>query len=330
MAISDHQKPLSTGFGLHTEPTEIMNGIDLSGKLAVITGGYSGIGLETTRAIAGAGAHVIVPVRSKEKADRALAELTGLAGKVEAAPMDLGDLASVRSFAEALLSEHSQVDILINNAGIMACPEARLGQNWEAQFATNHIGHAALFQKLEPALRKAGSNTGARVVALSSTGHKISPIRWDDIHFTGAAYDKWQAYGQSKTANALFAVGVDQRLKDEGVRAYAVHPGGIMTPLQRHLANEEMMALGWTDENGDIAEAVRPYFKTPAQGAGTTLWCATSPQLANIGGVYCENCDIAAVDGDPPQRAFNVNAHAVDTDEADRLWEETAKVLASA
>ena len=225
MTISPDQKPISSGFGMHTPAADIVANIDLTGKKAIVTGGYSGIGLETTKALASVGAKVIVPVRSKEKAAAALSDVEG---DVTSAPMDLGDLNSVKTFANDFLGVHQKLDILINNAGVMACPETRVGPNWEAQIATNHFGHFALFQHLSPALEAAN---GARVVALSSTAHKISPIRFDDMHFTQDDYNKWVAYGQSKTADALFAIGVDARLKEKGVRAFAVHPGGILTPL---------------------------------------------------------------------------------------------------
>ena len=175
----------------------------------------------------------------------------------------------------------------------MASPEQRVGPGWEAQFATNHLGHFALTNLLWPALAAA---EGARVVSLSSTGHKLSRIRFDDINFD-AGYDKWRAYGQAKTANALFAVQLDALGRDSGVRAFAVHPGGIMTELQRHLPREEMIAAGWMDEHGNVDSR----FKTPAQGAATSVWAATSPALEGMGGVYCEDCDIAepTVPGSP-------------------------------
>ncbi len=209
---------------------------------------------------------------------------------------------------------------MINNAAIMACPEQRVGPGWESQFATNHLGHYALTNLLWPAL---AAGEGARVVALSSTGHKLSPVRFDDINFT-AGYDKWKAYGQAKTANALFAVQLDRFGRDAGVRAFAVHPGGIMTELQRHLPREEMVASGWMDAEGNLNER----FKTPAQGAATSVWAATSPLLAGKGGVYCEDCDIAepTEPGSPDARVRGVDAHAVDRADAERLWQLSAEL----
>jgi NAD(P)-dependent dehydrogenase (short-subunit alcohol dehydrogenase family) len=307
------QHHIDSGFGPHTTATEVLEGIDLSGRLAIVTGGYSGIGLETVRALASAGAGVVVGARRPEHAADVLAGLPG----VEVDELDLADLDSVRGFAERLLAGGRSIEILINDAGIMACPETRVGTGWEAQFATNHLGHFALTNRLWPALAADG---GARVVAVSSAGHRRSAIRFDDLQFD-TGYDKWAAYGQSKTANVLFAVQLDALGQDAGVRAFALHPGGIMTPLQRHLAREEMMAAGWVDADGNpIAD-----FKTPEQGAATSAWAATSPQLAGMGGVYCEDCDIAepaAGDGQPG----GVHAHAIDPDAAARLWTVSAEL----
>ena len=203
--------------------------------------------------------------------------------RVRTDTLDLGDLDSVAAFAQRFLDSGDRIDMLIDNAGIMACPEERVGPGWERQFATNHLGHFALVNRLAPAL--AG---GARVVSVSSRGHHFSPIRWDDVHFERSDYEKWQAYGQSKTANVLFAVHLDALARDRGVRAFALHPGGILTPLQRHLPREEMVGMGWIDENGNPGpDAAR--FKTPEQGAATETWAATGPQLAGLGGVYLED-----------------------------------------
>jgi NAD(P)-dependent dehydrogenase (short-subunit alcohol dehydrogenase family) len=311
------QQHIDSGFGPRSTAAEVLEGIDLSGKLAIVTGGYSGIGIETVRALAGAGAHVVVPARRRAHAEEALA---GMAG-VEVDALDLSDLDSVHAFAERFLASGRGVDFLINNAAIMACPETRVGVGgveFEAQFATNHLGHFALTNLLWPALVAAG---GARVVALSSTGHKISPIRFDDLQFE-RGYDKWEAYGQAKTANSLFAVHLDALGQDAGVRAFAAHPGGILTPLQRHLSREEMMERGWIDEHGTPLQQ----FKTPEQGAATATWAATSPALDGMGGVYCEDCDIAEpTDPSSPARK-GVDHHAIDPDAAARLWTVSADV----
>ncbi|MDZ7628564.1 MAG: oxidoreductase [Parvularculaceae bacterium] len=321
MAAAD-QKPVNSGFTAKSTAAEVIHGIDLSGKSVIVTGGYSGIGVETVAALAAAGAEIMVPARDVAKAKAALADVKG---KIEIAAMDLGDLASVEKFARDFASGRKALHLLINNAGVMACPETRIGKDWELQFATNHIGHFALTAALLPLLRAA---TGARVVALSSTGHKISGIRWDDIHFRKGGYDKWVAYGQSKTANALFAVGLDRREKSNGVRAFSVHPGGIVTPLQRHLAKEEMIALGWLGPDGEVSEMAKAMFKTPEQGASTTVFAATSALLDGKGGVYCENGDIAVLAGPDAPRWAEVQPYACDDAEAERLWAETERMIA--
>jgi NAD(P)-dependent dehydrogenase (short-subunit alcohol dehydrogenase family) len=315
------QEPIGSGFGDRTTAAAVVDGIDLSGKLAIVTGGYSGLGLETVRALAGAGATVIVPARRRARAEEALAAIDPGPGSIEVDELDLSDLDSVNAFAQRVLDSGRSVDILINNAGVMACPEARVGPGWESQFATNHLGHYVLANLLWPAL---SAGDGARVVALTSTGHKITGIHFDDPNFERDEYDKWQAYGQSKTADSLFAVQLDELGQSAGVRAFAVHPGGIATPLQRHLGREEMIAAGWIDEEGNWDERA----KTPEQGAATSVWAATSPQLDGMGGVYCENCDIAAPTdpGSPMARLMGVNPHAIDRDDAARLWALSAQL----
>ncbi|MFF5002307.1 SDR family NAD(P)-dependent oxidoreductase [Streptomyces phaeochromogenes] len=308
------QHKIGSGFGLRSSADDVLDGIDLTGKLAIVTGGYSGLGLETTRALTKAGARVVVPARRRPVAEEAVAGLDG----VEVDELDLGDLDSVRAFAERFLASDRTIDILIDNAGIMACPETRVGPGWEAQFATNHLGHFALVNRLWPALAPGG----ARVVSVSSAGHHNSDIRWDDPHWR-QGYDKWEAYGQAKTANVLFAVQLDALGKDSGVRAFSLHPGGILTPLQRHLAKEEMVERGWIDENGTPLNPAG--FKTPEQGAATQVWAATSPQLSGMGGVYCEDCDIsepAPADGE----RIGVRDYAVDPASAARLWTLSAEL----
>ena len=321
--ISEQQKPVDSGFGAKSEPSEVMEGIDLSGKTAVVTGGYSGIGTETTRALVNAGCEVYIPAR---RTNVAVKELEGILSTENIIEMDLASPKSVQTFVDDFSSQINKLDILINNAGVMACPEIRTSEGWELQFAVNQIGHFVLTKGLLPLMEKA---EGARLVALSSTGHKISGIRWDDIHFNTSDYDKWTAYGQSKTAGSLLAVEVDKRMKSSGIRAFGVHPGGIMTPLQRHLETEEMVVLGWMNEDGQPSERVAKMFKSPTQGASTSLWAATSPQLDGIGGVYCENCDVAKRqdDSDKNARFIGVADWAVDSEEASRLWDETERML---
>ncbi len=311
------QEPLGSGFGHYTPAAEVLGGTDLSGAAVIVTGGYSGLGLETVRALAGAGASVTVPARRVDHA-RGVLEAAGLGG-VQLVGMDLGDQASVKRFAAAYLESGKGLDLLVNNAAIMACPETRVGPGWEAQFGTNHLGHFTLANLLWPLL----ADGGARVVALSSTGHKRSGIHFDDPQFTHG-YDKWQAYGQAKTANSLFAVWLDAMGAGNGVRAFAVNPGGIMTGLQRHLTQEEMVAAGWMDASGKLREG----FKTPEQGAATSVWAGTSPLLDGRGGVYCEDCDIAGPTdpGSELARFMGVDAHAVDPEFARGLWELSAEL----
>jgi NAD(P)-dependent dehydrogenase (short-subunit alcohol dehydrogenase family) len=307
------QRKIGSGFGAQSTAAEVAGGIDLGGKLAVVTGGYSGVGIETTRALTGAGAHVVVPARRPDFAREQLAAIQN----VEVTDLQLDDLGAVRAFAESFLDSGRSIDLLINNAGVMASPLFRVGPGWEGQFATNHLGHFALTNLLWPALAD-----GARVIELTSGAHRISAIRWDDMHFERDPYDKWQAYGQSKTANSLFAVHLDELGSERGVRAFAVHPGGIMTPLQRHLSQEEMRAAGWFDDEGNVVVD----FKTPEQGAATSVWAATSPRLDGMGGVYCADCDIADVVERIEPGGGGVMAHAIDRDEAARLWELSAQL----
>jgi NAD(P)-dependent dehydrogenase (short-subunit alcohol dehydrogenase family) len=312
--MSTAQHKIGSGFGAHSTADDVLAGVDLSGKLAIVTGGYSGLGLETTRALTKAGARVVVPARRPDTAWKALAGLED----VELDELDLGDLDSVRAFAERFLETGRTVDFVIDSAGIMACPETRVGPGWEAQFATNHLGHFALVNRLWPAIEPGG----ARVVSVSSRAHHFSGMRWDDVHWR-TGYDKWQAYGQAKTANVLFAVHLDKLGADRGVRAFSLHPGGILTPLQRHLPKAEMVERGWIDEQGN---ALNPSgFKSPEQGAATQVWAATSSQLEGMGGVYLEDCDIAepAIDGD---QSSGVRAWATDPDQAERLWTLSAEL----
>ncbi|MGW7266257.1 SDR family NAD(P)-dependent oxidoreductase [Streptomyces sp. NPDC054842] len=312
--MSTAQHKIGSGFGATSTADDVLHGIDLGGRLALVTGGYSGLGLETTRALVKAGARVIVPARRVSVAREALAGLDG----VEVDELDLGDQDGVRGFAERFLASGRTLDIVIDSAAVMACPETRVGPGWEAQFATNHLGHYALVNRLWPAIAAGG----ARVVSVSSAGHHYSGIRWDDVQWH-EGYDKWEAYGQAKTANALFAVHLDRLGRDAGVRAFSLHPGGILTPLQRHLPKEEMVQRGWIDEDGT---PLNPQgFKTPEQGAATQVWAATSPQLAGMGGVYLEDCDIAEPAPADGTRT-GVCDHATDPEQAARLWELSAEL----
>lgn len=309
------QAPLDSGFGHRTTAREVLAGRRLDGQTAIVTGGYSGLGLETTRALAQAGATVIVPARSPEKARAALA---GIA-RVEQEALDLADPASIDAFAQRFLGARRPLHILINNAAIMACPLTRDARGYEAQLATNHLGHFQLTARLWPAL---AATDGARVVSLSSIGHRRSGVNLDDPHFERSPYDKWEAYGRAKSANSLFAVGLDARGEPHGVRSFAVHPGGIMTDLQRFMPEEEKRAMGWIDEQGRVNER----FKTTEQGAATSVWCATSRQLDGQGGVYCEDCDIAKALPPDAQTFDGVRPWATDHAIADRLWDASEKL----
>ncbi len=304
------QAPIPSGFGMRSTAAEVIAGIDLSSKTAVVTGGYSGLGLETVRALAGAGARVIVGAR---RPDAAAADLAGIDG-VTILPLDLSDPASIDGFAANLAATTDRVDILINNAAIMANALTRDARGYESQFATNHLGHFQMTARIWPLIKAAGR--GARVVVLSSIGHRGGGVDFDDINFERRDYQKWLAYAQAKSANALFAVHLDTLGAPLGIRAFAVHPGGIATPLQRHLTMEEQVAMGWYDAAGNV----HPGFKSVEQGAATSVWCATSPMLDGSGGVYCEDCDIAALWADGMNVNTGVRPHAIDRVAAARLW----------
>lgn len=310
------QTPIGVEFGASSTADEVLDGIDMGGTTAVVTGGYSGLGLETTRSLARAGARVIVPARRMDAALSAVGALSG----VTVIPMDLADLDSVRSAAERVAAETERLELLITAAGVMASPERRVGPGWESQFAINHLGHFALINRLFPLLADADD---ARVVTYSSVGHHLSDLRWDDMHF-GTGYDKWLAYGQAKTANVLTAVHLDALGRTSGVRAFSLHPGSIITGLQRDMTRAEQVERGWIDENGTVIGAG---FKSAAQGAATGLWAATSPALEGRGGLYCEDCDVApvAAPGSPIEDG-GVREYALDAHAAERLWRESARL----
>jgi NAD(P)-dependent dehydrogenase (short-subunit alcohol dehydrogenase family) len=312
------QAPINSPFGYRSSALEVTAGIDLSGKTAFVTGGYSGLGTEVVRALAAAGARVLVGARRPDKAAEDLADVTGA---VEILALDLSDPASIDACAAEVARRTGQLHILINNAAIMACPLARDARGFESQFATNHLGHFQLTARLWPLLAAA---QGARVVSVSSIGHRLHGLSIEDPHFQHRDYDKWLAYGQAKSANALFALELDRLGAAHGVRAFAVHPGGIATPLQRHLTMDEQKAMGWYDEAGNL----NAMFKTPAEGAATSVWCATSPLLEGMGGVYCEDCNIGAMAGDPPPRAIGVWPHIRDEALAAALWDASEAMTA--
>ena len=277
------QAPIDSPFGYRSTARQVIAGIDLAGKTALVTGGYSGLGTEVVRALAEAGARVIVGARRPEAA---LGDLAGIDGDITILPLDLSDPASIDAFAEQVAAQTDRIDIQINNAAVMANPLTRDARGYESQFATNHLGHFQLTARLWPLLAASGH---ARVVSVSSIGHMRNGLDLGDPNFEHREYNKWTAYGQAKSANALFALHLDQLGAPHGVRAFSVHPGGIATPLQRHLSREEQIAMGWMDEHGTINER----FKSTEEGAATSVWCAVSPLLEGEGGVYCEDCNIA-------------------------------------
>ena len=306
------QAPIKSGLGPETTAEEIAEGLDLRGKTVAVTGGHSGIGLETTRVLSNAGAAVIVGARDLEKAREALAKMKN----VSTLRLDLANPDSIDRFAEGFLGANRTLDVLINNAGIMALPLTRDGRGYEMQFATNHLGHFQLTARLWPALVKAKH---ARVVNLSSAGHRFAAVDLGDPNFTKRAYDKWAAYGQSKTANSLFTVELDRRGKERGIRGFAVHPGRIIaTALARHLSDEDLKHAGVVRVNGVLTG---PAMKNISQGAATTVWCALSPRLDGMGGVYCADCDISELIPDDGQLLSGVRRWAIDEPTAKALWD---------
>lgn len=300
--------PITTPLGAKSTAAEVIDGIDLTGKRAVVTGGASGIGVETARALAGAGAEVTIAVRDTDAGDRVAADIDGT---VHVAPLELLDAASVHAFAAAW---EGPLDILVNNAGVMAIQELTLTpEGYETQFATNHLGHFRLTLGLHEALAAAGN---ARIVSVSSLGHRNSPVIFDDLHYAFRSYDPWSAYGQSKTANVLFAVEATRRWADDGITANSLMPGGIMTNLQRHVPEAQIERM---------KQSATMRMKTPEQGAATSVVCAARPEVEGIGGRYFEDCNEARVI--TKREDSGVAAYAIDPDNARRLWEVSLELL---
>ncbi|ASZ14758.1 SDR family NAD(P)-dependent oxidoreductase [Chitinophaga pendula] len=318
------QQPVGSPFEAASTAEEVIAGIDLTGKVAIVTGGYSGIGLENVRVFRQAGAQVIVPTRDHARAVKALEGIDG----VEIRQMDLLDPASIDEFATWFLSTNRPLHLLVNSAGIMANPFTLDGRGYEIQFATNHLGHFQLTARLWPALKQAN---GARVVSVSSRGHRRSAVIFEDLHFEHRAYDGWAAYGQSKTANVLFALALDQRGREYGIRAFSLHPGAIVgTGLGKHLSAEDIRRLGVVDAQGRPIIDPQRQLKTLEQGASTQVWCAVSPLLNGLGGAYCENNEISPVVTPEEVSAWSqdilaqrpgVMSFAVDPEAAERLWQ---------
>ncbi|MFC4906081.1 SDR family NAD(P)-dependent oxidoreductase [Actinomadura gamaensis] len=307
--------------------SDVIAGHDLSGVNAVVTGGAAGLGAETARALASAGARVTLAVRDTARGETAARRIAAETGnpRVEHTELDLASLASVRACAARLLDRGEPLHLLVNNAGVMATPLTFTADGFESQFGINHIGHFALTTALYPVLRAAD---GARVVVLSSRAHRRGDVDFDDPNYRHRPYDPWESYGQSKSANALFARGLTDRWADAGVTANAVQPGMIMTDLQRHIPRDELIELGWADADGNIITP--PGWKTVEQGAATPVWAAVAPELGGIGGRYLDNCAIAepwTSGGDPPHGHYL--PRILDPDLADRLWTLSEKLIAA-
>ena len=310
--------PITTEFGRESTAAEVAAGRDLRGRRAVVTGAASGIGVETARALAGAGATVTIAVRNTEAGDETARDITATTGNddVDVRHLDLADRASVAAFAEEW---SGPLHLLVNNAGVMASPEAHTPEGWEQQFATNHLGHLALALGLHDALAAGGN---ARIVAVSSSAHRLSPVVFDDIHFEHREYAPWLAYGQSKTANVLFAVEATRRWAGDGITANALMPGAIRTNLQRYVENDPATLKRWADGERDGTF----HWKSTQQGAATSVFLATSPLLEGIGGRYFEDCNEAvADDSDRPVRG--VRSYALDPEAARRLWDVSLAML---
>ncbi|MGQ4515027.1 SDR family NAD(P)-dependent oxidoreductase [Streptomyces sp. DW26H14] len=320
------QDRITTPFTRASTAADVLAGVDLSGRRAVVTGGASGIGVETARALTAAGAAVTLAVRNPEAGRRVAADIASTTGRdtVAVEPLELTDRSSVAAFAGRW---RGPLHMLVNNAGVMALPDPhRTPEGWELQFATNHLGHFGLARALHGALAEAGRGGGARIVSVSSSGHLFSPVVFEDLHFERRPYDAWAAYGQSKTANVLFAVEASRRWAADGITANALMPGGIRTNLQRHQAGDDK------SEEFRSVEADYPW-RTPEQGAATSTLLAASPLVEGVGGRYFENC-AQSLPHDPdaePEWADTpgVAAYALDPSAAERLWEVSEKLLAA-
>jgi NAD(P)-dependent dehydrogenase (short-subunit alcohol dehydrogenase family) len=297
-------------FGRDTTTKEVLEGIDLGGKIALVTGGSSGLGQETARALAEKGAEVILTARDVPKGEAVADEIRRSTGnrRVAVEALELASLANIRAFAARFLERHPTLHILVNNAGVMACPFLKTEDGFEMQFGTNHLGHFLMTCLLVPALRRGAPS---RIVSVSSRGHQLSQVVFDDVHFERRPYHKWLAYGQAKTANVLFAVGLERRLASRGVHANALHPGAILTELGRHLEPADIELLM---SRNPIAQ-----FKSVEAGAATSVFAASAPELEGRGGLYLEDCGVAAVN-DAPDAPTGVRSYGLDAESAERLW----------
>lgn len=310
-------------FGKDSTTDEVLNGIDLSGKRVLITGSSGGLGKEAARAMAAKGAHVVLAARSEDKLLAAQADIVSqsVCGQVDILVLDLADQAQLREAVAEFNQRYDSLDMLINNAGVMATPYSTTADGLESQFGVCHVGHFLLTCLLVPALLK---GRDARVVNLTSAGHKMAAVDFDDPNYQQREYDNWQAYGQAKSANVLFAVALDKRLADKGVRSFAVHPGAIAgTDLGRHMTMDDFTRLTELTPDGQTTE-----FKSLGAGAATSVWAATSPALLGKGGLYLEDCHIGHQIADDDQSAAGgVRAWALNDDNAERLWQLTEQLL---
>jgi len=309
-------------FGAESTTDEVLEGVDLSGKRILVTGASAGLGVETVRTLAAHGASVVGTARDLAKARRALAEVFPQAAKgaaIDLVELDLASLKSARKAANELLAQARPFDVIIANAGVMACPRGKTEDGFETQFGTNHLGHFVFVNKLVPLLKP-----GGRIATLSSAGHQISDVNIDDPNFERTEYQPFTAYGRSKTANILYAVALDHRLKGRGIRATSLHPGGIQTELARHMTPEliELMMARWRSTTGETT--VR--FKNIPQGTATSVWSTFVAPAEAVGGHYCEDCHVAEVNNDATKR-IGVRSYALDPARAEALWSKSEEMV---
>ncbi|KEO88514.1 short-chain dehydrogenase [Erythrobacter longus] len=314
-------------FGENTTADEVLEGVDLSGKTVLVTGGSSGLGQETARAMAAKGAHVVICARNPAQMEEAVAAIKAEVpdAKLDTLTCDLASLESIKAAGAEANKRFEKIDILINNAGVMACPKMDTADGFEMQFGTNHLGHFALTRHLMPLIEAgAGKAGGGRIVNLSSRGHHIGPADLDDPNFETSEYSPWESYGRSKTANILFTRGLEDRFAAKGIHAYAVHPGGIQTNLGRHLTEEDNKFLMKRMKQQAEESGKATMFKTIPEGAATQVWAATAAELEGQGGVYCEDCHVAEVDD--VSSNGGVRSYALDKATSDRLWALSEKM----
>ena len=312
-----------SAFGFTSTTDEVLDGHDLSGRRVLVTGASTGLGEETARALAAHGASVTMAVRDAGRGAAAVERIRAAVpdADVQVRELDLASLSSVRVFAAGFLAEHATLDVLINNAGVMACPHGTTVDGFELQFGTNHLGHFLLATLLAPVLV---AGAPARLVSLSSRGHAFSDVSLDDWNFEHTAYEPFASYGRAKTANVLFAVAFERRFADRGVHAFSVHPGGIRTELGRHMTPETIATM-----TASLASRGRFTFKTIPQGAATSVWAATAPELEGHGGSYLEDCHVAEVSEDE-SRNDGVRPYALDPVRAEALWELSERLVGPA